>query len=319
VALLITGAMGHVGYAVACRAAAAGERVIAQYRRSCRPADAEAAGLDVTWVACDLADGQAVERLAAAHAIDACIHLAAVSNEAHARPEPLAAVQANVGAVGHLLDVARRHGWRRFVLASTGGVFQNVDPERPICEDAQPDPTNIYGTTKRCAELLTRMYRRQFDLEASTVRISWVYGPPLVTDSPARGPIPAFLIGALKGKERRDASGGDFAASFTFVADVADGLLAAARAQMLHHDIYHLGPGRNFSAREVAEAVKRVVPGAVIELGPGNLPWTTYTALRGPLAGERLRADTSYEIGHSLQDGIRAYADWLRAHPELYA
>jgi nucleoside-diphosphate-sugar epimerase len=310
--------MGHVGYVVACRAAAAGERVIAQYRRSYRPAAAEAAGPGVTWVACDLADRQAVERLAAAHAIDACIHLAAVSNEAHARPEPLAAVQANVGAVGYLLDVARRQGWRRFVLVSTGGVFQNVDPEQPIGEDAQPDPTNIYGTTKLCAELLARMYRRQFELEASTVRISWVYGPPLVTDSPARGPIPAFLIGALKGKERRDASGGDFAASFTFVEDVADGLLAAARAQRLDHDIYHLGPGRNFSAREVAEAVKRAVPGAVIELGPGSLPWTTYTPLRGPLAGERLRADTGYQIGHSLEDGIRAYADWLRAHPRLY-
>ena len=60
------------------------------------------------------------------------------------------------------------------------------------------------------------------------------------------------------------------------------------------------------------------MPGAVIELGPGTLPWTTYTALRGPLAGERLREDTGYEVGHSLEDGIRAYADWLRAHPELY-
>ena len=69
--------------------------------------------------------------------------------------------------------------------------LHRVDPKVPIFEDAPPDPTNVYGTTKHCAELLTRMYRRQFDLEAATVRISWVYGPPLVTDSPARGPIPA--------------------------------------------------------------------------------------------------------------------------------
>lgn len=163
------------------------------------------------------------------------------------------------------------------------------------------------------------MYRRQFDLEASTVRISWVYGPPVVTDSPARGPIPSFLIGALKGEARRDASGGDFAASFTYVEDVADGLLAVLRAPTLRHDVYHLGPGRNFSAREVAEAVRSAVPGAVIELGPGTSPWTTYTPLRGPLAGDRLRQDTGYEVGHALEDGMRAYADWLRAHPERYA
>jgi hypothetical protein len=79
VAVLITGAMGHAGYAVACCSSAASERVIAQYRTSYRPAEAKAAGPNVTWVACDLAD-----RLAAEHAIDACIHLAAVSNEAYA-------------------------------------------------------------------------------------------------------------------------------------------------------------------------------------------------------------------------------------------
>lgn len=39
----------------------------------------------VTWVACDLAD-----RLAAEHAIHPRIRLAAVSDEAYARPEPLA-------------------------------------------------------------------------------------------------------------------------------------------------------------------------------------------------------------------------------------
>jgi nucleoside-diphosphate-sugar epimerase len=317
-AVLITGAMGHVGYQVACRAGARGEPVIALYRTSYRPAEANAAGPNVVWVPCDLSDRQAVERLAAEQPIDACIHLAAVSNEAYARPAPLAAVQANVGAAANLLDVACRRGWRRFVLVSTGGVFQKVDPAEPIYEDAQPDATNIYGTTKHCAELLTRMYRRQFDLDASTVRISWVYGPPLVTDSPARGPIPSFLIGALKGQARRDPGGGDFAASFTFIDDVVDGLLAALRAPTLHHDTYHLGPGRNFSAREVAEAVKGAVPGAVIELGPGTLPWTTYTALRGPLAGERLREDTGYEVRRTLEDGIRAYAEWLRAHRELY-
>jgi nucleoside-diphosphate-sugar epimerase len=41
--------------------------------------------------------------------------------------------------------------------------------------------------------------------------------------------------------------------------------------------------------------------------------------LRGPLAGDRLRRDTGHEVGHSLEDGIRACAGWLRAHPELYA
>ena len=137
-----------------------------------------------------------------------------------------------------------------------------------------PNATSIYGTTKICAELLTSMYRKQFNLSAATVRISWVYGPPVVSDSPTRGPIPSLLIGALRQQARLDPSGGDFAASFTFVADVAEGLLAAATAPRLNHDIYHLGPGRNFSSREVGDRIKEAVPSARIELGPGTEPWT---------------------------------------------
>jgi nucleoside-diphosphate-sugar epimerase len=150
------------------------------------------------------------------------------------------------------------------------------------------------------------------------VRISWVYGPPVVSQSPIRGPIPAFLLGALQGTARRDASGGDFAASFTYVGDVAAGLLAACMAERLNHDVYHLGPGANFTARDVAAAVRAAVPGSVIELGPGHEPWTAYAALRGPLRGERLARDTGFSVRHSLQDGITAYAEWMRAHAETW-
>jgi nucleoside-diphosphate-sugar epimerase len=317
VAVLVTGATGHVGRWVAQRAAAAGLDVVATRRAAFDPAG-EAPGKGVVWAECALDDAAAVDRLAASHPIDACIHLAAVSNEAYARPQPLLAYQANVTATANLLDAARRRGWRRFVQVSTGSVFQDVDATTPILEDAPPSPANIYATTKRCAELLTLMYRSQFELSAAVVRISWVYGPPVATDSPARGPIPAFLRTALQGKPRRDPGGADFAASFTYVADVADGLLAAARAERLNHAVYHLGAGVNFTAGQVAAAVRAAVPGAAIELGPGTEPWTTYTRMRGPLAGGRFRADTGYSVGHTLEAGIAAYADWMRANPESY-
>ena len=316
--LLVTGAMGHVGAWVAQRAAARGLGVVGAYRTGFDTEKAAACGPRTQWVSLDLADAAAVERLAAGHPIDSCIHLAAVSNEAYARPDPLVAVEANVRATANLLDAARRHGWRRFVLVGTGSVFQHADAVSPIPEDAPPSPVNIYATTKHCAELVTRMYRTQFGLSAATVRISWVYGPPVATDSPTRGPIPAFLRAALAGKPRRDPAGADFAASFTYVADAADGLLAACLAERLNHDVYHLGPGANFTAGQVAAAVRRAVPGATIELGPGTEPWTAYTKMRGPLTGRRLLDDTGFTVAHSLDSGIAAYAEWMHAHPESY-
>lgn len=317
-ALLVTGAMGHVGLWVAREAAATGRRVIAAYRTTFKPEDAASTGGNAIWVQCDLSDPAAVDRLAGDHEIDSCIHLAAISNEAYARPDPLAAVEANVGATANLLEVARKRNWRRFVLVSTGSVFQNADAVTPILEDAPPSPVNIYATTKHCAELLTGMYRSQFGLSAITVRVSWVYGPPVAIDSPARGPIPAFLRSAFAGTPRRDPGGADFAASFTYVGDVAAGLIATVVAEQLNHAVYHLGPGVNFTAGQVAAAVRRAVPGAVIELGPGTEPWTAYTKMRGPLTGGRLFADTGYRVTHDLDSGIAAYAAWMRANPGSY-
>jgi nucleoside-diphosphate-sugar epimerase len=321
VALLITGAMGHVGNELVRQAAARGHSVVAQYRSTFREADARAVSGDVTWARCDLADPYELAALVLRYPIEGCIHTAAVPNDQVARPDPMAAIRANAGAVAALLDVARLRSWRRFLYVSTGSVFQNAtDPSRPILEDAQPIVTNVYSTTKHCGELLTAMYRSQYGLSAATVRISWVYGPPLVPrrrDNP-RGPIPVYLKAALRGEPLSEASGGDFAASFTYVEDVAAGLLAAYAAPALNHDVYHLGLGVNFTAREVAEAVRAAVPGAVIEVGPGTAPWTDHTRMRGPLAGERLQLDAGFVPRYDVAAGIAAFAAWMRANPDSY-
>ncbi|MSP88988.1 MAG: SDR family oxidoreductase [Alphaproteobacteria bacterium] len=317
--LLVTGATGHVGAEVAQQAAAAGLAVLATHAGPPGAGQAVAFGPTVTWAACDLADATAVARLASDHPIDACIHLAAISNEAYAHPAPLTAFQINAGATANLLDAARRHGWRRFILTGTGSVFQGeTNVANPILEDATPSPSGIYATTKHCAELLVRMYRSQFGLSAANVRLSWVFGPPIVSDSPARGPIPWLLRRTLAGQPVRMESGADFAASFTYVADAAAGLLACARAPALNFDTYHLGHGVNFSNRAVAAALRAAVPGAVVEMGPGTEPWTIYTSMRGPLAGERLRREIGFAPAHSLEAGIAAYAQWLGADPARY-
>ncbi len=184
--LLVTGAKGHVGDEIVRQAAHRGMQVLATDLGD--PPAAEAVGANATWVSCDLADASAVQALAARHDIDACIHAAAVSNEAYARPNPLAAITTNIGATANLLDAARVHGWRRFILLSSGSVFEKrADTVSPILEDQPIAPGNIYSTTKASAEMLTRMYRTEFGVSAATVRLSWVFGPPVVSDSPTRG------------------------------------------------------------------------------------------------------------------------------------
>jgi nucleoside-diphosphate-sugar epimerase len=319
--ILITGAMGHVGYETVRNALARGHEVVAQYRSVFRERDAAALEGPVCWVRCDLANQAELSALLGRHKVHGCIHTAAVPNDQHARQDPLGTVDANVVAVSRLLDAARSRNWRRFIYVSTGSVFQNaVDVTKPILEDATPSVTNVYSTTKYAGELLTSMYRSQFGVSAAIVRISWVYGPPLVPrirENP-RGPIPVFLRLALAGKAIHEPSGRDFGATYTYVADVAGGLLAAYEADNLAHGVYHLSCGRNILTDEVAAAVRAAVPGCVIEVGPGTAPWTDHSRMRGPLSGTRLRDDTGFQPRYALEQGVKAFADWMRAHPDIY-
>jgi hypothetical protein len=64
--------------------------------------------------------------------------------------------------------------------------------------------------------------------------------------------------------------------------------------------------------------VRAAVPGAIVEVGPGTAPWTDHTRMRGPLAGARLLEDTGFAPRHSIEQGVAAFADWMRAHPQTY-
>lgn len=318
-ALLVTGATGHVGRTLTKLAADRGIDVVAQYRSGYDPELAAEAGPRVCWLQCDLADTFAVAALVAESAIEGCVHTAAIPNDRLARPDPWRAIQSNTVATGALLELARRQRWRRFVYVSTGSVFQaETGFERPILEDQPTFARSAYGATKLAGEMLVSMYRQEYGLSASTVRISFVYGPPLVPrerDLP-RGPVVSLLREAVLGLPVREPSGGDFAASFTHVADVAEGLLAAYLAPDLKHPVYHLGHGRNWTTHEVAGAIRDAVPGAVVEVGPGTMPWTTYNTMRGALGGTRLAEDSGFMPALPLRDGIAAFAAWMREHPD---
>jgi UDP-glucuronate 4-epimerase len=319
--LLVTGAMGHVGYETTKQAAALGLEVVAQYLSTFRKDDAEALGPNVCWAQCDLSNPYELAMLCADHDIYGCIHTAAIPNDTVGLPQPLRTFESNVVAVGLLLETARRRNWQRFLYVSTGSVYQDwKDISNPIPETAQPSPKTLYGCTKRSAELMVEAYANSYSLPAATVRISWIFGPPMVPatfDGP-RGPIPEFLRRVLQGEEIKEPEGGDFAASFTYVPDCAKGLLTAYQAKKLSYRSYNLGSGKNQTTFEILDAICKVLPDAKITVGSGTNPWTQHATLRGPLSCERMKEDFNFTPSYSLEKAISEFASWMKSNPESY-
>jgi nucleoside-diphosphate-sugar epimerase len=307
--------MGHVGYVTAQTCADAGLDVVAHYHASYDAGLARVAGPRVTWVKGDITDLAHLLELTERHGVEGAIHSAALPNDDVCRPVPVQAVRVNTESVQSLLELARLRGWRRVVYVSTGAVYQASDPKGFIRETDPATPGNVYGTTKHMGELLVNMYQKTYGVSACTVRVSWVWGPPLLTrglDGP-RGPIPYLLGRAVRGERVDEPSGGDFIANFTYVKDVARALLLAYQKEALPSNLYNLSNGRHYSTAEIAEAIERVVPGARVRVGPGLKPWIDYTVLRGSFDIARARTELGFEVAYPLDRGLAEYAAWLRS------
>jgi UDP-glucuronate 4-epimerase len=170
--------------------------------------------------------------------MDAVIHLAALPGVRAVRsPSLLHAV--NVELAGRLARAAARGG-ARFVFTSSSSVYGNASV-LPTPEDAEPSPLNAYAETKVAAE--TAVLAAGGD--AVIVRPFSVYGP-------GQRPDMAFArwIGALEtGEPLPWHAPPGTARDFTYVDDVADGILAALLGGRPGR-AYNLSGGRPVPLRE---------------------------------------------------------------------
>lgn len=162
--VLVTGATGFLGRHVA-------ELLSAEHTvySAARRADAVTAGqvVDV-----DLAGG---DLRALPASIDAVIHLAQSENY-RAFPERADDIFAvNTASTVALLDYARRAGAKKFILASTGGVYGFG--EHPFTERdpvAAPRELGFYAASKYAAELFAQSYASVLDV--IVLRFFFIYG-----------------------------------------------------------------------------------------------------------------------------------------------
>jgi UDP-glucose 4-epimerase len=167
--VLLTGSSGHLG-------ARALEMLRARYEvHAIVRARPTAVCPDVTYHEVDLSRDWSPQSLP--DRMDAVIHLAQSRNYRDFPAKALETFQVNTGSTAMLLDYARQAEVTRFVLASTGGLYQ---PSPLVIDEKTPviPPQGMlahYFRTKLSAELLAESYSTLFDV--TVLRPFFIYGP----------------------------------------------------------------------------------------------------------------------------------------------
>ena len=165
-------------------------------------------------------------------------------------------VRNNVLATQCLLEAAKRHPRKRFVLASSSSVYGNAET-LPTPESATPRPFSPYGMTRLAAEHLCDHYHGNYGVDTVALRYFSVYGPRQRPDMA----FSKFCRAAIAGTPVTVYGDGRQTRDFTFVADVVRATRAAAEAAHASGRVYNIGGGAQVSLAQALALIEGYAAG----------------------------------------------------------
>lgn len=186
----------------------------------------------------DIEDKAALQTLFSQHKFDVVFNLAARAGVRYSMENPDIYMSTNAQGTLNLLECMRQSGTKKFVLASTSSLY--AGQPMPFKEDlAVNTPISPYAASKKAAEVMAYTYHYLYKLDVSVVRYFTVYGP---AGRPDMSPY-IFADKLLKGEVLPVFGDGSQSRDFTFVDDIAEGTILAAKE--LGYEIINLGGGNN--------------------------------------------------------------------------
>jgi len=171
--ILITGATGFIGGAIAKRLYGHGDTLVTIRRDKI---GAQPHHIDVV-VEGDILDFDTVRRTISDYQIDQVYHLAAQSIVSVCAQDPVSAYKTTVMGTVNLLESIRQVGSRvKSIVVSTSDKVYGHAPA-PYSEDTEFKPKFTYESTKACQDIAARNYFYNYGLPVKILRCSNVYGP----------------------------------------------------------------------------------------------------------------------------------------------
>ena len=305
---LVTGGAGFIGSHIVDALVQAGQtvRVVDNLSTGHRENLVQHSPGVVEFVEADLAEsGVAAEAVAG---IEHVLHIAAIPSVPRSVEDPITTHRANVDATLLLLEAARAAQVARLVFASSSSVYGN-SPTLPKDEKMPTNPLSPYALQKLIGEQYVRLFHGLYGLDTVALRFFNVFGPRQDPSSPYSGVISLFTA-ALSERRRPTIHGdGRQTRDFTYVSDVAAGVIAASTAPGASGKVINLAPGGRVSLNSLFSVLRDVI-GADVEPihGPTRKGDVRDSQADNTLARELLGFDPQVTV----EDGLRRTVEWFR-------
>ena len=333
--VLITGAAGFIGSALALRLLNRGDEVIGidnlndyydpslKEARLARTQDHPA----FTDIRIDLEDRQGIADLFAQYKPDGVVNLAAQAGVRYSLENPNAYIDTNVVGFMHVLEGCRHNDVKHLVYASSSSVYGSNTRMPFSVHDNVDHPVSIYAATKKANELMAHTYSHLYRLPTTGLRFFTVYGPwgrpdmalfKFTRNILAGEPIDVFNYG----KHRRD---------FTYIDDIVEGVIRTldriprpnpdwsgdhpdSASSTAPYALYNIGNNQPVELLHYIEVLENCLgmkaEKNLLPLQPGDVP-DTYADVQD------LVRDVGYKPDMSVEQGVANFVAWYRDYYQV--
>ncbi|MEW6513508.1 MAG: NAD-dependent epimerase [Pseudomonadota bacterium] len=328
--VLITGAAGFIGSALALRLLERGDSVVGidnhndyydpalKEARLARHADHS----NYTHLRIDIADRKVMEDCFSTHKPNRVVNLAAQAGVRYSIENPLAYIDSNLVGFGHILEGCRHHGIEHLVYASSSSVY-GANTTMPFSVHHNVDhPLSLYAASKKANELMAHTYSHLYNLPTTGLRFFTVYGPWGRPDMALFKFTKAILAGEKipvfnYGKHRRD---------FTYIDDIVEGVIRVldkpaqpnpdwsganpdSATSKAPWRVYNIGNNNPVELMDYIAALEKALGRKadmdMLPLQPGDVP-DTYADVQD------LVREFGYKPATSVEQGVANFVDWYR-------
>jgi UDP-glucuronate 4-epimerase len=269
-----------------------------------------------------LEDMEALTRAMEASSPEVIVHLAAQAGVRYSLENPRAYVDANLVGTFNVMEMARTHSPRHFLIASTSSVY-GANPVTPFVETDRTDhPLTLYAATKKANEAMAHSYAHLWSIPTTLFRFFTVYGP---WGRPDMAPL-KFIDAIENGRPIDIYNHGDMERDFTYVSDLVEGIVRLidhpppspqgaamsdgdASSPVAPYRVVNIGRGEPVKLLDFVDAIERKLGKKAVrnylDMQPGDMRRTFADA-------SLLEKVTGYRPSTSLEEGVSHLVDWYR-------
>jgi len=261
----------------------------------------------------NLEDRDSLQKLFTEQNFDVVCNLAAQAGVRYSLDHPEAYIESNVVGFLNILECCRSNKIKHLVYASSSSVY-GLNEKIPFSvEDHVDSPISLYAATKKSNELMAHTYSHLFQIPTTGLRFFTVYGPW------GRPDMAMFLFtdAIINNRPIKVFNYGDMERDFTFIDDIAKGVVKVLEKPPVNRDlykIYNIGNNKSVKLTDFIDQIEIILQKQaakeMLPMQPGDVSNTWANV-------DDLIKDFNYQPNTTIEEGVNEFVKWYKTYYKI--